>query len=146
MENEPIQTSPVRKVGRPRKIFSVEDKQAAQRKYRQNWYQKNKDHVRETRDLLQERNRRKMRQKSGYFAIYSGDDMFIAFSKDIESRTRDIIKTIKSKSKNTAFYNKFDNDKEWNWKMLGFCDQPNDLIHDKLVEEELEININLNFI
>jgi len=134
----------LKKMGRPRKLFSVEDYEEAQKKYRHTWYQKNKTYVKEHRDLMKERERRKLRVKSGYFAIYSGDDMYIGFSKDINSRARDIIKNIENKSKNTAFYDKFDFNKTYDWKILGFCDEANMELHDKLYNTELESNVNLN--
>ena len=134
----------VTKIGRPRIHHSVEDYQEAQKRYRKTWYQKNKSYVKEHRDLARERERRLLRVKSGYFAIYSGNDMYIGFSKDINSRARDIIKNIERKNKNTAFYDKFDGDKKYDWRILGFCDKPCDKLHDQLYNDELAKNINLN--
>ena len=136
----------VKTIGRPKIHHSLEDYEKAQKQYRHTWYEKNKQYVKETRDLSRERERRKLRVKSGYFAIYSGNDMYVGFSKDINSRARDIIKNIENKSKNTAFYDKFDVNKKYDWKILGFCSESSMELHDKLLETELDNNININFI
>ena len=134
------------KAGRPRKYFCKDDFDEAQKRYRATWYANNKQYVKEHRNLDREKERRKLRVKSGYFCIYSGDDMYVAFSQDIGSRARDIIKNLERKEKNTSFYDRFDTTKTYDWKILGFSDVKNDELQDVLIDDELSKNPNINFI
>ena len=71
-----------KKLGRPKKYFTKEEHDQAQKLYRQRWYNTNKEYVKENRDLVREKEKRHLRTNSGYFGIYSGNDMYIAYSKD----------------------------------------------------------------
>ena len=134
------------KIGRPRIHFSREEQEEAQKGYRKTWYQKNKEHVKENRNILREKQRRQERTKSGYFAIYSDDDMYIGFSKDIRSRCADIIKNVRNNNKHTSFYNRFDPNKNYDWRILALSDAPSSSIHDLCIENILEKNTEINFI
>jgi hypothetical protein len=140
------QSTETRKIGRPRKYFSKDEHDQAQRRYRKTWYENNKEYVRESRNLDREREKRKMRTASGYFAIYSGNDVYFGFSKDIQSRARDILKHIERGDKNTSFYDKFDIEKKYDWKILAFAEKQNDQMLDNLVETETSNNPNINII
>jgi hypothetical protein len=135
-----------RKIGRPRKYYTKDEHDQAQRRYRKTWYENNKEYVRDSRNLDREREKRKLRTSSGYFAIYSGDDTYFGYSRDIQSRARDIIKHIERNDKNTTFYDKFDNTKKYDWKILAFAEKPNDEMLDGLVETETNNNPNINII
>ena len=102
-----------KKLGRPKKHFTREDYNEAQKMYRQRWYNNNREYVKQNRNLEREKEKRRLRTNSGYFSVYSGNDMYIAYSKDISSRARDIIKNIERQEKNTTFYNKFDGTKTY---------------------------------
>ena len=125
-----------KKLGRPKKYFTKEEHDQAQKLYLQRWYNTNKEYVKENRDLVREKEKRHLRTNSGYFGIYSGNDMYIAYSKDIASRARDIIKNIERQEKNTTFYNKFDSTKTYNWRILAFAQSPDDNILDGVVTQE----------
>jgi len=139
-------TTEPKKLGRPRKYFTKEDHDEAQKLYRQRWYNNNREYVKETRNLVREKEKRQLRTNSGYFSVYSGNDMYIAYSKDIASRARDIIKNIERQEKNTTFYNKFDGTKTYDWKILAFSEGQDDKILDSIVTQESERNADLNLI
>lgn len=134
-------------IGRPKKYFTSEQYSDAQKKYRAKWYQKNKESVKANRDYNKEKERRKLRTKCGFFALYNDkNEMYIGFSKDITSRCKDILKNIARNEKNTSFYDRFDSNANWNWKILSFANMYSPELEESIVESETMKNPDIKFV
>ena len=132
------------KRGRPVKYFNNIDRENANKKYRREWYYRNKENIVSTYDPELAKIKREGRIFKGYFLIFNQDtnEAYISFSKDMTSRCRDILKNLQNPDKTGTLYNRFTKNGKWNYKFLEFIEERTDDLEDKL-KNDLK---NYNFI
>lgn len=118
-------------LGRPTIYKCKEDRDVAARTYRRTWYNKNKARVKENYDPNASKIRRQQKIFKGYFMIYSDarEEAYIAFSKDITARAKDILRNIPTKD-GGHLYSRFDKNGDWYYKILCFCEVADDALLD----------------
>lgn len=123
-------------LGRPIIYRTQTERTNAARLYRRTWYHKNKDKVKENYDPNLAKMRRRKKIFKGYFMIYDTDRVegYLAFSKDITARAKDILRNIPIKEGGTL-YSRFDKNGEWSYKIICFCEEADDALLDTCVND-----------
>ena len=135
--------------GRPRKYFCQADFKQAQKTYRKEWYERNKEKVSEkhsSEEYIEKRNNRRLQ---GFYMIYSddSDDVRVAHSNDVTNRAGQILRKIKDADSSGKLIDKFDKSKQWKYKMIEFWDDKHDSDRlDKIYHDLKKNNSKINFI
>ena len=133
-----------KKVGRPTKYESKEARDLAMKAHRKKWYEENKDNLKQTRNPERERENRLKKVFKGYFMLYSENDVFIGYSKDVTSRCRNMINKINNPEEKGYLISKFDKEAKYQYKILEFSESKCADKLEKLGSDIMEKSPNLN--
>jgi len=122
------------KRGRPVKYLNTIDRENANKRYRREWYYRNKENIVSNYDPKVAKIKRESRIFKGYFLIFNvnNNEAYINYSKDMTARCRDILKNLKNQDKTGTLYNRFNKNGEWHYKFLEFTEEKSDDLEDKL--------------
>jgi ribosomal protein S17E len=127
--------------GRPR-IYTEEELAERHKMYQKNWYEKNKQKIKDKYDPEKSKTLRENKIKKGYYIIYNDEllQQYIGYSKSIDSRISTIFSGITSQD--TKLHRKFDPSVKWKWRVLCFVNEKN---HDLLKKCEYK-QMNYSFL
>lgn len=125
------------KRGRPIKYLTTKDRDDASRRYRREWYYRNKENIVSNYDPEKARAKRESRIFKGYFLIYDlkHNEGYISFSKDMTARCRDILKNLKNPQKTGTLYDRFTKNGDYHYKFLEFTEERSDDLEDTLKKD-----------
>jgi hypothetical protein len=121
--------------GRPR-IYNEEEVKEKQKEYQKNWYEQNKNKVKEKYNPEKSKTLRENKKLKGYYMIYNDVlcQRYIGFSTNVVSRINSIFAGIRIQD--TKLHKKFNPEYNWKWIMICFCTEKNEDLLNKCIYKQ----------
>ena len=137
------------KLGRPRVYGSLSEINEAKRRYRSEWYQRNKKTISEKNQDEDYKENRRKRKLKGFYLIFNkvNNDAFIGWSEDVTNRVQQTLRKIRNPDTTGRVVDKFDKNISWEYRMIEFWEQKHDNEREDKIRHDLrKDNPNINFI